>query len=81
MMIVCVERRFGTNKALYAVEWLSDNGSAYISKDTLDTARALGLRLLFTPVRSPQSNGKEGPRWGNLRQTVGPPESAASRRK
>jgi transposase InsO family protein len=36
---------------------LSDNGSAYIAKDTLDTAMALGLQLCFTPVRSPESNG------------------------
>src|SRR5262249_11488260 len=33
------------------------NGSAYIAKDTLDTATALGLQLCFTPVRSPESNG------------------------
>ena len=31
--------------------------SAYIAKDTLDTATALGLQLCFTPVRSPESNG------------------------
>jgi transposase InsO family protein len=53
----CVERRFGTSKTPPVVEWLSDNGSAYIAKDTLDTATALGLRLCFTPVRSPESNG------------------------
>src|SRR5580704_14286590 len=56
-MIVRVERRFGTNKTPHVVEWLSDNGSAYIAKDTLDTATALGLQLCFTPVRSPESNG------------------------
>src|ERR1700742_4453121 len=28
-----------------------------IAKDTLDTATALGLKLCFTPVRSPESNG------------------------
>ena len=52
LMIVCVERRFGTSKTPHVVEWLSDNGSAYIAKDTLDTATALGLQLCFTPVRS-----------------------------
>jgi putative transposase len=30
-----------------------DNGSAYIAKDTADTARALGLTLLFTPRAQP----------------------------
>ena len=47
LMIVCVERRFGTSKTPHLVEWLSDNGSAYIAKDTLDTATALGLQLCF----------------------------------
>ena len=41
LMIACVERRFGISKAAHPVEWLSDNGSAYIAKDTLDTATAL----------------------------------------
>ena len=52
LMIACVEHRFGISKAAHPVEWLSDNGSAYIAKDTLDTATALGLKLCFTPVRS-----------------------------
>jgi transposase InsO family protein len=57
LMVACVERRFGTTRTTHAVEWLSDNGSAYRAKDTLDTATALGLRLAFTPARSPESNG------------------------
>ena len=57
LMIVCVEHRFETSKTPHLVEWLSDNGSAYIAKDTFDTATALGLQLCFTPVRSPESNG------------------------
>ncbi|ACA20677.1 Integrase catalytic region [Methylobacterium sp. 4-46] len=57
LMIACVEHRFGATKAPHPIEWLSDNGSAYIARQTSETATALGLRLLFTPVRSPQSNG------------------------
>jgi putative transposase len=57
LMVTCVERRFGSMKAPHTVEWLSDNGSAYIAKETAQTAMALGLRLSFTPVRSPESNG------------------------
>ena len=57
LMVTCVERRFGTTKTSHPVEWLSDNGSAYTAKDTLDLATALGLRLAFTPPRSPESNG------------------------
>lgn len=57
LMIACCERWFGATKTPHPVEWLSDNGSAYIAKETAQTAAALGLRLLHTPVRSPQSNG------------------------
>ena len=57
LMVACVERRFGISKAPQAVEWLSDNGSAYIAKNTLDTASALALNLGFTPVRSTELNG------------------------
>lgn len=57
LMVACVERRFGGTRTPHAVEWLSDNGSAYIAKETAQVATALGLRLAFTPVRSPESNG------------------------
>jgi transposase InsO family protein len=57
LMIVCVERRFGTTRTPHPVEWLSDHGSADIAAETAETAAALGLRLAFTPVRSPESNG------------------------
>jgi putative transposase len=57
LMVTCVEHRFGTTRTTSAVEWLADNGSAYTAKATLDTATALGLRLAFTPPRSPESNG------------------------
>jgi putative transposase len=36
---------------------LSDNGSAYVARDTLDFAAALSLMPCFTSVRSPESNG------------------------
>lgn len=57
LMVACVEKRFDRLKASHPVEWLSDKGSAYIAKETRNTATALGLRLCFAPVRSPQSNG------------------------
>ncbi len=65
LMVVCVERRFGASQLPQPVEWLSDNGSAYIARDTLDTATALGLRLCFTPVRSPIQRHRR-----SLRQNV-----------
>ena len=57
LMIACVERRFGSTRTPHPVEWLSDNGSAYIARETRQIATALGLHLAFTPVRSPESNG------------------------
>jgi putative transposase len=57
LMIAAVERQFKRTCTPHPVDWLSDNGNAYIAKDTADIARALGLTLLFTPVRSPESNG------------------------
>jgi transposase InsO family protein len=60
MLIEAVERRFGTVEAIPAdheLEFLSDNGGAYIAVDTRSVARQLGLRPINTPVCSPQSNG------------------------
>lgn len=39
------------------IEFLSDNGSAYIAKTTRELAKSLGLKPINTPVCSPQSNG------------------------
>ena len=46
LMIACVERRFGISKAAHPVEWLSDNGSAYIAKDARHR-NGLGPQALF----------------------------------
>ena len=57
VMLAAVEQRFGTTHAPQPIEWLTDNGSAYIDHRTRSFARELGLEPLTTPVRSPQSNG------------------------
>lgn len=57
LMLEAVERRFGAIQAPCRVEWLSDNGSPYTARETIDFAAALGLVPCFTPVRSPESNG------------------------
>ena len=57
VMLAAVEQRFGTAQAAQPIEWLTDNGSAYIDHRTRTFARELGLEPLTTPVRSPQSNG------------------------
>ena len=57
MMLEAVETRFAALQATHALEWLTDNGSAYTAKETRDFATALNLVPCFTPVQSPQSNG------------------------
>jgi transposase InsO family protein len=60
MLIEAVEKRFGAVEAVpegWLLEFLSDNGGAYIAHDTHAVARSLGLTPIHTPVCSPQSNG------------------------
>lgn len=60
MLIEAVEKRFGDVESLpanHALEFLSDNGGAYIAAETRRIARQLGLTPINTPVCSPQSNG------------------------
>ncbi len=60
MLIEAVEKRFGAVEAIpagHTLEFLSDNGGAYIADDTRGVARQLGLTPINTPVCSPQSNG------------------------
>lgn len=52
--------------AAHVLEFLSDNGGAYIAADTRALARSLGLKPINTPVCSPQSNGmakSNAPAW------------------
>ena len=58
--IEAVERRLGTVESIpanHTIEFLSDNGGAYIATQTRQMARALGLKPINTPVCSQQSNG------------------------
>jgi len=57
MMVRCVEQRFGTLRAPYPVQWLSDNGSIFAAHRTIEIALAVNLAPRFTPVESPESNG------------------------
>jgi len=60
MLIEAVEKRFGGVEGVpapHALEFLSDNGGAYIAAETRQIARQLGLKPINTPVCSPQSNG------------------------
>ena len=57
ILLEAVERRFGACRAPETIEFLTDNGSAYIARETRIFARQIGLKPCFTPVKSPQSNG------------------------
>ena len=60
MLIEAVEKRFGHVEGVpetHVLEFLSDNGGAYIAAETRQIARQLGLKPVNTPVCSPQSNG------------------------
>jgi putative transposase len=57
VMVMAVEARFGAEVAPHPIEFLTDNGSAYTARETLEFAPRLNLIPCFTPVRSPQSNG------------------------
>ncbi len=60
MLVEAVELRFGTVETMpqgFDLEFLTDNGSAYIAHETRRIAKSLGLKPINTPVCSPQSNG------------------------
>ena len=57
-MLEAFEKGFGATRAPHPIEHLSDNGSAYTARETRLFARALNLTRCFTPVASPQSNGR-----------------------
>ena len=60
MLIEAVEKRFGAVEAVpdgRTLEFLTDNGGAYIAGDTRAIAKGVGLKPVTTPVCSPQSNG------------------------
>ena len=58
VMVAAVEHRFGrVNRLPRTIEWLTDNGSGYISTETRRFAREIGLEPRTTPLESPQSNG------------------------
>lgn len=58
LVITAVENRFGRiNMLSEPIEWLTDNGSCFIARDTASLLREIGMEPCTTPVRSPQSNG------------------------
>src|SRR3990167_11279334 len=58
LMMESVEHRFGKiDKLPRPIQWLSDNGPCYVSRETVMFARTLGFDVCTTPSYSPESNG------------------------
>jgi putative transposase len=58
VMVQTMCNRFGEVAGLPSpAQWLSDNGSGYIARETRSFAQDIGLQPCRTPIRSPQSNG------------------------
>ena len=57
-MVQTLTERFGQVPQLpQPADWLSDNGSGYIARETREFAYEIGMIPKRTPYRSPQSNG------------------------
>lgn len=57
VMLGAVEKRFGNQLAEKSIQWLMDNGLAYIAHETRWFARELNLEPCTRAVSSPQRNG------------------------
>lgn len=58
LMTDCVETRFGSIHHLpHKIQWLSDNGSAYVARQTIHFGRSIGFEMCTTAPYSPESNG------------------------
>ena len=57
LMLETVEYRFKSQRTPHTIQWLTDNGPAYIARDTVCFGRQLGFAICTTPSYSPQSNG------------------------
>jgi putative transposase len=58
LMLEAVAVRFGdVHRLPHPVEWLSDNGSAYVAADTRLFGEAIDSQVCTTPYYSPESNG------------------------
>lgn len=57
LMLESVEYRTGQNRLNSSIQWLTDNGSCYTAKKTVEFGRELGLEIRTTPAYSPESNG------------------------
>lgn len=58
LMTDCIEKRFGSISHLpHKLQWLSDNGPAYVARQTINFGRSIGFEICTTAPYSPESNG------------------------
>ncbi|NBU22022.1 IS3 family transposase [bacterium] len=57
LMLLTVEKRFTETKAPREIQFLTDRGSIYGSKETIQLARSLGLKSCFTMAYTLEING------------------------
>lgn len=58
LMTDCLEKRFSfQRKRPPKLQWLSDNGPAYVARKTIEFGRSLGFEMCTTAPYSPESNG------------------------
>lgn len=58
LLLESLEYRFGqSERGPHPLEWLTDNGSCYIAKETRAFASSLGFVVCTTPAIRPHSNG------------------------
>lgn len=58
LMTECIEVRFPLHNHLPdKLQWLSDNGPAYVARQTINFGRSLGFEMCTTAPYSPESNG------------------------
>jgi putative transposase len=57
LMVECIEARFGSKNLPHRLQWLSDNGPAYVARQTVSFGRSVGFEMCTTAPYSPESNG------------------------
>lgn len=57
LMMNSIFKRFNTVTAPKIIQFLSDRGTIYRAKETIELGRHMNLRSCFTRPRTPQSNG------------------------
>jgi putative transposase len=68
LMIESVSLRFSKDKAPREIQFLSDRGSIYRAKETVEMGRRVGLKSCFTKAYTPQSNGMSESLVGTIKR-------------